>query len=93
MMPKGNFATFLKLAVISLIVGTTLAFMDIRPLEIWREVYDWFAGIGEFIFGRGLQGLLTALKYTLYGAVVVVPVWLFITIFQRKSSSKESSKD
>ncbi|RFB04568.1 DUF6460 domain-containing protein [Parvularcula marina] len=86
-MRKIDFSLILKLGVLSLIVGTVLAVMNFDPLRFWEGIWDALIDGVEFIFGRGLDGLMAAGRYTLLGAMVVIPIWLISTIFSRRKKS------
>ncbi|MGH1417998.1 MAG: DUF6460 domain-containing protein [Hyphomicrobiaceae bacterium] len=68
---------FLRLAVISLIVGIVLSALGITPDNLFyrldllvRRIYDLGFGAFEWILG-----------YLLLGAMVVVPIWLLARFF------------
>ena len=71
--------TVLKLLAASLAVGLVLAWLDIRPQEVYREAGD---------AARGAVGQVTAAigwawDHILIGAAVVVPVWLVFFVLRR----------
>jgi hypothetical protein len=68
--------TAVKLAVISLVVGVIMASLNFTPLDVWYAVRDfayWLYDLGYEAFGR--LGI-----YFLYGAMVVVPVFIVMRI-------------
>ncbi|MEM9232730.1 MAG: DUF6460 domain-containing protein [Pseudomonadota bacterium] len=90
-MRKIDFSLILKLGIASLIVGTVLAVIDFNPIEFWKGLWEGLVASVEFIFGRGLEGLKMALQYTLIGALVVVPIWLFSVLFKRRNKEAPPS--
>lgn len=65
-------AVFVRLALISIVVGIVLSALDITPANLvyrlqmlLRRLADMGLGIFEWVFG-----------YLLVGALVVVPIWL-----------------
>jgi hypothetical protein len=68
--------TFVKLAVISLIVGVIMASLNFTPVDVWLAVRDfarWLYDLGYEAFGR--IGI-----YFIYGAMVVVPVFFLMRL-------------
>ncbi|MFZ1815402.1 MAG: DUF6460 domain-containing protein [Rhizobiaceae bacterium] len=68
--------TFVKLAVVSLIVGIIMSALHFTPIEVWyalRDFIQWLYELGYEAFGR--IGV-----YFLYGAMVVVPVFVLMRI-------------
>jgi hypothetical protein len=68
--------TFVKLAVISLIVGVIMASLNFTPADVWfavREFARWIYDLGYEAFGR--IGI-----YFIYGAMVVVPVFFLMRL-------------
>jgi hypothetical protein len=68
--------TLVKLAVISLVVGIVMSAIDFTPLDVWyavREFTFWLYELGFDAFER--VGI-----YFLYGAMVVVPVFLVLRV-------------
>lgn len=68
--------TFVKLAVISLIVGIIMAALNFTPVDVWFAVRDfarWLYELGYEAFGR--IGI-----YFIYGAMVVVPVFFLMRL-------------
>ncbi len=72
-------ATTVKLLLASLIVGVILSVLDITPNEVFNRL-AWLAGYAVETAGD-FAGW--AFGYIVLGAVVVVPIWLVISLFQR----------
>jgi len=64
--------TIIRLAVISLVVGIVLSWLNIHPVDIFRDFGHTVERIYELI--RRFVGW--AGGYILLGAVIVVPLWL-----------------
>lgn len=69
--------TLFKLAVASVVVGILLAFFGIQPVDLWRDFLDTIARIWEM----GFSAIDWSVRYILLGAVVVVPIWLFVRLW------------
>ena len=69
--------TLLKLAIASIVVGIVLAFFGIRPMDLWTDFLDTVSRVWEMGFGA----IDWSARYFLLGAVVVVPIWLAIRLW------------
>ncbi|MGI9399810.1 MAG: DUF6460 domain-containing protein [Rhizobiaceae bacterium] len=68
--------TIVKLAIISLVVGIIMSAMHFTPMDVWYAVRDfvrWLYDLGFEAFGR--IGI-----YFLYGAMVVIPVFIVLRL-------------
>lgn len=68
--------TLLKLAAVSLIVGIIMSAIRLTPYDLWIHVSEfvrWLYELGFEAFGR-------IAIYFLYGAMVVVPVFIVMRI-------------
>ncbi|MCA3563835.1 MAG: integrase [Methylocystis sp.] len=65
-------AVILKLAVISVIVGALLHLAGLSPVELFRGLGAMIRGI----VGTGWDAVSNIAEFALYGAMVVVPIWL-----------------
>jgi hypothetical protein len=64
--------TAVKLAILSVIVGIIMAALNYTPIDLWyvlRDFVRWLYDLGYEAFGR--LGM-----YFVYGAMVVLPVFL-----------------
>lgn len=66
--------TLVKLAVISFVVGIIMSALNFTPLEVWYAVRDFI----EQIYNLGFEAFARIGKYFLYGAIVVIPVFLLL---------------
>lgn len=82
--------TAIKLIVASVIVGAFLAFWGVSPREFWSGVFDFFRGVlgwlGDSV-GEIVGNLLT---YLLFGAAIVVPVWIVMRILNGPGAGRGS---
>ncbi len=79
--------TAIQLIVASVVVGAFLAFWGISPRDFWSGAFNFFKGIvgwlGESV-GEVVTNLLT---YLLFGAAIVVPVWLLVRVLNGGGNS------
>lgn len=80
-------STVVKLVIWSLIVGTILGVTGANPLSFWRGAVHAVVETVETVFGLGIEGITTAGRYLLIGAVVVVPIWLVGIVLRRARGS------
>ena len=76
-------AVLVRLIFVSLIVGALLAWLDIRPQDI-------FAGVERFIrrlTGMGFAAVREVGTYILIGAMIVVPVWLILRLLNMRRTN------
>jgi len=72
--------TLIKLAVLSIVVGVIMAALNLTPLDLWyslRDFFRWLYELGYEAFGR--LGM-----YFVYGAMVVVPVFILMRLFSAR---------
>jgi len=72
-------AVLAKLVFMSVLVGAFLAVFGITPPDLFHAVREVF----HRVFGFGFEALREAGRYFLYGAMIVVPVWLLLRILGR----------
>jgi len=85
-MPRNIFATVFKLLISSLLVGLVMHWFNITPRSL---VVDFGATMGRlFDTLAGFFGW--AVEYVLYGAVIVVPIWLVIFLLDRAKGRRGS---
>ncbi|MEZ5921304.1 MAG: DUF6460 domain-containing protein [Parvularculaceae bacterium] len=83
--------TIIQLVVASVFVGAFLAIMGISPGEFWRGVFDFTRGIVSWLgdsVGEVVGNLLT---YLLFGAAIVVPIWIVSRILSGSNGSSRKS--
>ena len=73
-------AVAVRLAFLSLLVGAFLAFLNITPLDLLVDVIRWIRSV----FDLSLDSILEVGRWLLYGAMIVVPIWLVSRLFARR---------
>lgn len=71
-------STLVKITLASLLVGVALAFLDIKPEDVLRDI-----GLTpEELLSYLSRGVRWATPHVILGAIVTVPVWLVIYLFR-----------
>ena len=70
------FAVVLKLAIVSLLVGALLVWLDIRPVDVFRELSDML----DRLWALGFRSVREFGNYMIAGAIIVVPVWFILRL-------------
>jgi len=73
-------SVFVRLAVLSLIVGFFLVWLDIRPMDVLIGV----RGIFQRFWAAGFDAIREIATYVLAGAAIVVPVWLALRLINMR---------
>ncbi len=71
----------LKLVIFSLVVGFVMVTFGLDPDVLVRNVVESMRRIANAIAFQGLDTIMTLGRYCLYGAVIVIPVWLISRLF------------
>jgi len=77
-MPQITVGTVVKLIILSLIVGLLLAWFEVTPQDLVRDVFGNIDEIVQWsvdVFG-------SAASYILLGAVIVVPIWAILYLLR-----------
>jgi hypothetical protein len=69
---------FIRLAVLSFIVGLVLSALNIRPIQVYR----WLERVILRIYEMGFDFFGYALEYLLIGALIVVPAFIVIRLLK-----------
>lgn len=69
---------FVRLLVLSFVVGLVLSALNIRPLQIYR----WIERAILRIYDMGFEVFREAFDYLLVGALIVVPVFLVMRLLK-----------
>lgn len=77
-------AVFLRLLLISLIVGALLMWLDIRPMDVFYAFNRFF----HRLWMLGFDAVREVAQYVLVGAVIVVPIWLIMRIFNSRAGTR-----
>jgi hypothetical protein len=69
-----------KLIFLSLLVGAFMAFLDITPFGLIEGLFDWVRSVLDL----SLDTVKDVGLWILYGAIIVVPLWLLSRLFSRR---------
>ena len=69
-------AVIVRLAVVSLLVGALLMWLDIRPAEVFQQLTD----VLDRLWALGFRSIRDMGDYLVAGAIIVVPVWLILRL-------------
>ena len=72
---------FLRLLLVSLIVGAFLMWLDIRPLDVFRGIKQLI----DRMWSLGFDAIHEIANYILAGAVLVIPAWLVLRLMNMRS--------
>lgn len=67
-----------KLIFLSLLVGALLAFLNVTPFEL----VDRIMRLLRSMFGLSFEALRDIGRWVLYGAIIVVPIWVLMRLFR-----------
>src|SRR5205085_1883876 len=70
-------AVLARLALVSILVGVVLSALGLDPFDIVRSIQRLI----ESIWNLGFDAFRWLWRYLLLGAVIVVPIWLLMRIF------------
>jgi hypothetical protein len=73
-------AVGLKLVFLSLLVGAALATIGLTPVTLIELLIEWV----QSLFELGFDALADLGRWALYGAVIVVPVWLSLRLVRTR---------
>ncbi|MET0430235.1 MAG: DUF6460 domain-containing protein [Microvirga sp.] len=73
-------AVLAKLIFLSLLVGAFLYYLDITPFGLIEGLFNWIRSVLNISFDTVQQVAV----WILYGAVIVVPLWLLSRLFSRR---------
>ncbi|MFL5188740.1 MAG: DUF6460 domain-containing protein [Microvirga sp.] len=73
-------SVLVKLIFLSLLVGAFLAFLDITPVALVDGLFYWIASVLDL----SLETVLDVGRWILYGAIIVVPLWLISRLFSSR---------
>ncbi|MET0530043.1 DUF6460 domain-containing protein [Microvirga sp. P5_D2] len=72
-------SVLVKLIFLSLLVGAFMAFLDITPFRLIEGLFEWIGSVLDL----SLETVQKVGMWVLYGAVIVVPLWLISRFFGR----------
>jgi hypothetical protein len=68
---------FVKLLFVSLVVGALLMWLELRPMDLLHGVQRFF----DHLSSLGVGAVKLVAEYVLTGAMIVVPIWLVLRLF------------
>lgn len=71
-------AVIIKLVLISLLVGAFMSFLDINPSSLLRSL----TRLVQSVLDLGFEAVGEVGQWVIYGAMIVVPLWLLSRIFK-----------
>ncbi|GAB5501539.1 DUF6460 domain-containing protein [Pyruvatibacter sp.] len=80
-------AVILKIVIASVCIGLLLDLTGMSPESIWE---DAFATIGD-IWGLAIGWFAWAGKFLVMGAIIVVPIWIVVRLFDVLFGGSKSS--
>ncbi len=72
-------AVLVKLIFLSLLVGAFMAFLDVTPVRLLERLWFWLGSVLDLSF----ETVRNVGRWLLYGAVIVVPLWLLTRVLKR----------
>ncbi|MBX3519537.1 MAG: hypothetical protein KF835_05900 [Xanthobacteraceae bacterium] len=75
-------AVFIKLALLSILVGFVLTVFGLNPYNIVESIRNLIV----CIYNLGFEAFDWLWRYLLLGAVIVVPIWLIMRVLQSRKS-------
>jgi len=73
-------SVLVRLVFLSLLVGAFLAFFDLTPFTLIDGLIGWL----QSIFDISFDTVRRIGQWILYGAVIVVPLWLLSRLFAKR---------
>ncbi len=80
-------AVILKIAIASICVGLLLAITGMDPMMVWEDAFSTIASV----WGWALDWFAWAGKYLIMGAIIVVPIWIAVRLFDVLFGDNKSS--
>jgi hypothetical protein len=82
--PSSHFSTIIQLIVWSVVVGVVLSALGITPFNL----FDRLGLLVQRVYDLGFGAFHWAFQYFLLGAIVVVPIWLFMTVLRGRGGPR-----
>ena len=70
-------AVLAKLVLLSIVIGVVLSALGLDPRDIFQSLRRFFQNIWDM----GFDAVRWLWQYFLLGAVIVIPIWLLMRIF------------
>lgn len=78
--------TLLWLVVMSIVVGFVLETIGLDPFTFVRRLISGFDRFVDWVVHMGFDAVTSVLRYLVWGAVLVVPIWLIMRLTSRRGS-------
>jgi len=75
-------AVFIKLALLSVLVGFVLTVLGLDP----RNIVESMVALVRSVFSLGFEAFDWLWRYLLLGAVIVIPIWLIARLLQSRKT-------
>jgi hypothetical protein len=75
-------SVLMRLLILSILVGAILYFADLSPLRLIEGIRAMIRGL----LGSGFDAIIRLGEFALYGAVIVVPIWLIGRLISSRRS-------
>ncbi len=72
--------TLVRLLIISFVVGIVMSTLGLTPMELWYKLQDFVVRL----YNLGFDAIWRIAKYFVWGAVVVVPIFLFSRLLKMR---------
>ncbi len=70
--------TVVKLAIVSFVVGIIMSALNFTPWEVWEAIRDFALQL----YDLGFEAIWRVARYFVWGAIVVVPIFLVLRIMR-----------
>ncbi len=70
--------TLMRLLIISFVVGIIMSTIGLSPIELWYKLQDFV----RQLYHLGFDAIWRIAKYFVWGAVVVVPLFLLMRLLK-----------
>jgi hypothetical protein len=80
--------TLIQLTIASIVVGAALALFGISPGEFWRSAFNALRGVVGAIGDSVGEVVINLATYLLFGAAIVVPIYLVSRLLARDPNDK-----
>ncbi len=71
-----------RLLVVSLVVGAIMMWLDLRPVDVFRQ----FERFADRLWALGFDAVRDFADYIAAGALIVVPVWLVMRLLNLRGA-------
>lgn len=76
-------SVIIRLLVLSLIVGAAMVYFNLTP----RDLYETLRHAVESLIGNSVESLRAIFSYIVYGAMVVVPIFIILRLLRMTRKS------